>query len=345
MSMSESSPLTPDHVLRSTPGTVVWGYLAPDLPPALRVRSGETVRIDTVNPVGVAPDTARDFFAAHGLEPSGAVADMLEIMARVPKGEGPHMLTGPVYVEEAEPGDVLAVEILDVAPRAPHHGVNYSRPGAGGLPGLLEAPWLKVLPIDMARGTARFDERIEIPLAPFMGTMGVAPTRRVSSIPPGPFGGNLDLKDLRPGAVLYLPVQVAGAQLFVGDGHAAQGHGEVNLTGLESSMTGTFRLVLHKRCNLAWPMAETEAHYIAMGLDADLDTAAGIAVAQSVEVLRHFAGLDAAAAYSLASLLVDFEVTQIVDGVKGIHGRIPKRRLDACRPDPAARWGPLRRPA
>ncbi|RZS84784.1 acetamidase/formamidase [Pigmentiphaga kullae] len=335
--------MTADHVLRCGPGTVVWGFLGPDVPPALRIRPGDTVRIDTVNAVGVPlpPDEALAFFGHHGLPLEGPVAEILEIMRTVPKDVGPHILTGPVQVEGAEPGDVLAVEILAVAPREPAYGVNFARPGAGALPELLKEPRLKLMRHDLAGGVARFDERIAIPLAPFMGTMGVAPTRKVSSIPPGPFGGNLDLKDLRPGAVLYLPVQVAGADFFVGDGHAAQGHGEVNLTGLETSMTGVFRFALHKARSLRWPMAETGEHYIAMGLDEDLDAAAELAVSQAVAVLRHFGELSEADAYALSSLAVDFEITQMVDGVKGVHGRIPKRLLAACPRAAGRRWGPL----
>ncbi|WP_158213413.1 acetamidase/formamidase family protein [Pigmentiphaga sp. NML080357] len=334
---------TPDHVLPCTPDTVVWGFLGPGVRPALRIRPGETVRIDTVNPVGVPlpPDEARAFFDGHGIPVEGAVAEMLEIMRTVPKDVGPHILTGPVRVEGALPGDVLGVEILGISPRLPAYGVNFTRPGAGSLPGLPKAPWLKVMRHDLARGTARFSDRIGIPLAPFMGTMGVAPTRKVSSVPPGPFGGNIDLKDLRPGAILYLPVQVEGADFFVGDGHAAQGHGEANLTGLETSMTGVFRFQLHKARAVRWPMAETADHYIAMGLDADLNTAAELAVSQSVAVLEHFGELEAEDAYALASMAVDFEITQLVDGVKGVHGRIPKRLLAGCPRAAAPRWGPL----
>ena len=316
--------IKPDHVLRCTPDTVVWGFLAPDVAPVLHIRSGETVEVDTVNSVGVPSDDPESFFREQGIAIEAAVADMVAIIRSVPKGPGPHVLTGPIHVAGAEPGDVLEVEVLDVSPRAPYYGVSFTRPGVGSLPGLPDAPWLKLLRFDMARGVVPFDEVLEIPLAPFMGTMGVAPTTRVSSIPPGVFGGNIDLKDMRPGARLYLPVQVPGALFFVGDGHAAQGNGEVSLTGLETSMRGCFRFRVHKAAGIAWPTAETADHYLVLGLDEDLDAAAALAVSRAVDVICRIAGVDRLHAYSLASLVVDFELTQIVDGVKGVHGRIPK---------------------
>lgn len=312
--------------------------MAPDVAPVLHVGSGATVSVDTVNVVCVSPQAPEAFFQAHGLPLIDAALDICEIVRTVPQGEGPHVLTGPVHVEHAEPGDVLEVRILDVMPRAPHYGVNFTRPGAGSLPSLLAAPRTQVLPIDAARRRAHFRDGLEIPLRPFMGIMAVAPTRRTSSIPPGRFGGNIDLKYLESGARLYLPVQVPGALFFTGDGHGAQGNGEANLTALETSMTATLAFVLHKCRASAWPMAETPTHYIVMGFDADLDTAASHAVRRAVEVLETVADADTGAAYALASMCVDFEVTQLVDGVKGIHGCIPKA-LFTNRTNPW--WGPM----
>lgn len=324
--------------LPSRPETVVWGFLAPDVPPVLRIASGTTVRIDTVNALCVPPDAPEAFFERHGLALADAAQDICDIVKTVPKDIGPHVLTGPIHIDGAEPGDVLEVRIHEVEPRAPHYGVNFTRPGAGSLPDLLPEPRTQVLPIDPARRTARFREGLDIPLRPFMGIMAVAPTSRVSSIPPGRFGGNIDLKHLVPGARLYLPVQVPGALFFTGDGHGVQGNGEVNLTALETSMTTRLEFVLHPRRTLAWPMAETPSHYIVMGLNEDLDTAAADAVRRAVEVLQAFAGVDTGEAYALASLVVDFEVTQLVDGVKGIHGCIPKSLVA---PTAEAWWGPV----
>ena len=331
-------PASPGHHLRSTPQTVVWGRLTPHVAPVLRVQSGETVAIDTLNPVGVPLQDPAGFFAQHGLPITDAAADILAVMAAVPKGPGPHMLTGPVAVAGAKPGDTLEVRIEDIRVRSPAYGVNVSYPGAGGLPQLLHEPWLRVLPIDPHHQTAGFSADLALPLAPFMGTMGVAPTREVSSIPPGPFGGNIDLKHLRPGSRLYLPVQVPDALFFAGDGHGMQGHGEVNLTALETSLTGVFTFILHRDCPLEGPVAETPHAYLPMGLDADLDLAAEHAVRRSVQALSRRCGLSPQEAYALASLAVDFEITQIVDGIKGVHGWIPKIMVDPTRPDDW--WGP-----
>lgn len=330
-----NTPVHTDPVrLPCRPETVVWGFLSPEVPPRLHIASGTTVVIDTVNALCVPAEDPEGFFAAHGLALTDAALDICDIVRAVPKDVGPHVLTGPIHVDGAMPGDVLEVRIQAVTPRAPHYGVNFTRPGVGSLPELLPAPRTQVLPIDMARGTARFRDGLDIPLRPFMGIMGVAPTTRVSSIPPGRFGGNIDLKHLTPGARLYLPVQVPGALFFTGDGHGVQGNGEANLTALETSMTATLAFVLHKQRTPAWPMAETATHYIVMGLDEDLNTAASDAVRRAVEVLQAFAGVDAGEAYALASLAVDFEVTQLVDGVKGIHGCIPKQLFGT----PAGSW-------
>lgn len=328
------------HHLGCAPGTVVRGWLTPHASPVLRIASGDRVRIDTVNAAGLPEAEAGQWLRAQGIALEGAVLELLTILDSVDKGPGPHVLTGPIAVAGAMPGDVLAVEVLSVMPRAPFYGINFSRPGTGTLPDLLTGPWRKLMPIHMAWQRACFKPGLELPLAPFMGIMGVAPTEPVSSIPPGPFGGNLDLKDLRPGARLYLPVQVEGGLFFTGDGHGLQGHGEANLTALECSMCCELRFVLHPRRMLTAPLAETTDNYLVLGLNTDLDIAATQAVARSVAVLQWAAGLGAAEAYALSSLIVDFEITQLVDGVKGVHGRIPKHLL----PGPGARvgryWGP-----
>lgn len=326
------------HRLECKPDTVVWGFLSPDVPEVLRIESGDTVLIDTVNPVGMPQERPQDWLKAHGVEATGSVVDTLEILRTVEKGEGPHVLTGPIRVHGLRAGEVLAIDVLSVNPRPPFYGVNYSRPGAGSLPSLLGEPWCRVIALDVERQEAAFSSRLRLPLAPFMGTMGVAPLTRTSSIPPGPHGGNMDLKDLRPGATLYLPAQVDGGLFFVGDGHAMQGNGEVNLTALETSMQCELRFTRHENCRLQGPLAETGRDYLVMGLDADLNLAAEQAVRRSVRVLQWAAGVSEPEAYALCSLVVDLEVTQIVDGVKGIHARIPKHLV---RPEAdGQRWGP-----
>jgi len=327
------------HVLRSRPETVVWGFLSPHVPPVLKIESGDIVDIDTVNPVGILGpgETPSVFFEQNAMPLEQAGQDLVDIMASVQRDVGPHILTGPIHIHDAQPGDVLEVRVLDVKPRAPHYGVNFSLPGMGGLPDLLTEPWQKVLKFDMEAGLAAFSPGIDVPLAPFMGIMSVAPADKVSSVPPGRFGGNIDLKYLTSGSRLYLPVLVEGGLFFTGDGHGAQGNGEVNLTALETSLSGSFQFVLHKNCPRAWPLAETPEYYFALGLDTDLDEAARIALEQSVQAIAACAGLSLAEAYAACSLLVDFEVTQIVDGVKGIHGKIAKKSFrNVTKPW----WGP-----
>ncbi len=327
------------HHLKCGPQTVVRGCLTPHARPVLCIPSGDRVSVDTVNAAGLPEHETEQWLRSQGIESEGAVLELLAILRAHEPGPGPHVLTGPVAVEGAMPGDVLSVEVLSVTPRPPFFGLNFSRPGAGSLPQLLNAPWRKLMAIDAARLSAFFKPGLELALAPFMGIMGVAPREAVSSTAPGLFGGNLDLRDLRPGARLYLPVQVPGALFYTGDGHGLQGHGEVNLTALECSMNCELRFVLHKGRTLAGPLAETVDDYLVLGLDADLERAMTQAVARSVALLQWVLGGPAAEAYALCSLVADYQVTQFVNGVKGVHARISKSRL----PSPGRRrqwyWG------
>jgi acetamidase/formamidase len=310
-----------DHILRSTSETVVRGYLSPFVKPKLHIKSGETVQIDTVTGAGVPKEDPEGFFNEHGIPVSDSVKEIIDIVTKLE--EMGHILTGPIYIEDAEPGDMLEIRVLDLKTRDTY-AVNRARPGAGALPDITEKTYTKVIPYDMEKNVAIFNKNIDIPLAPFMGVMGLAATEQVSSGPPGRFGGNLDLKELTKGSTLFLPVQVEGGLFFTGDGHGAQGDGEVNINGLETSLTGIFEFILHKGRSLKWPMAETPSHFIVMGLDSDLNIAARIAVEESVDFLSWKMDLSPMDAYALSSLAVDFEVTQMVNGVKGIHGMIPK---------------------
>jgi len=316
------------HHLPARIDSVIWGWLCPHTAPVLHIASEDVVQVDTVSAIGVPPDNPADFFAEHDLPLVGAARDLVDILPHLEKGDGPHVLNGPIHIEDAEPGDVLEVQIQDITARAPYYGVNLTFPGAGSLPDLPlsfpDLPWLHVLKFDMTRNVACFEHGPDIPLAPFMGIMAVAPRERVSSIPPGSFGGNIDLRWLTAGARLYLPVHVPGALFYVGDGHGVQGDGEVNLCALETSLSGRLRFVLHKHCEQAWPLAETESHYIVMGLDEDLNQAAKLAVSQAVKALNALTDMTASQAYAFCSLSVNFALTQIVDGVKGVHGLIPK---------------------
>jgi acetamidase/formamidase len=306
------------HVVRVTPSTVTWGYFAADAKPVLTVKSGEVVTIDTI--VGI-PEM---------LERLGAAADaplreMKEMYAKVKdRGPGPHFLTGPVAVEGAKPGDVLEVEIVDIRLRSPY-GWMMIQPGAGALPE--EFPYLreKLVRLDEANKVAEFAPGIRIPVRPFFGNLGVAPPLgRLNSAPPGYHAGNLDNKWLVAGTKLYIPVQVAGALFSVGDGHAAQGDGEVCVTAIETNLTGTFRFTVRKDLKLRWPRAETPTHFMTMGLHEDLNEAARRAAKEMIDYLTAERGLSRDDAYMLTSAAVDLHVTQVVDGVKGVHALLPK---------------------
>jgi acetamidase/formamidase len=242
-----------------------------------------------------------------------------------PSAEG-HFLTGPVFVESAEPGDVLEVQILSVR-LALDYAYNGMGPN-GTLAGEFPRGGRKIVPLDRKRRIAPFAPGVAVPLRPFFGSMGVAPPEsagRVSSTPPGVHAGNLDNHELVAGARLFIPVHAAGALFQVGDGHAAQGDGEVDQTGLETSLIGEFRFVVRKDMKLRWPRAETPTHYILMGIDEDLNQAVKIAVEEAVDFLMARGKLSRADAYMLASVAADLRITQLVDRNKGVHVMIPKK--------------------
>lgn len=306
------------HTLRVTPATVQWGYFAADSKPVLTVKSGETVTIDTI--VGV-PDWLEELGAA----PDEAIREMKEMYAKVKdRGPGPHFLTGPVAVEGAQPGDVLEVEILEVRLRSAY-GWMSMEPGGGALPE--EFPYLrkKLVPLDGRNKVAEFAPGIRIPIRPFFGNLGVAPPiGRLNSAPPAYNAGNLDNKWLVAGTRVYIPVQRPGALFSVGDGHAAQGDGEVCVTAVETNLTGVFRFTVRKNMKLRWPRAESPTHYITMGLDENLDEAARRATREMIDYLTSERGLSRDDAYMLTSAAVDLHVTQVVDGTKGVHAMLPK---------------------
>ena len=323
------APVPPDAILHSTPETVLWGYIAANLPPALTVRSGQVVEIEALSHQGLT--TGKDpekFFAAYGIPGGEVLSDAKAIFAQAirPKGASVHILTGPIYVEEAEPGDALEVRVLDIKFRVPY-GVNNTGPGKGLLPRLLREPSAKLIRLDLERGVALFSGEIEIPLNPFMGIMAVSPPTSlgmVSSTPPGAWGGNIDLKFCGIGSSLFLPVFNKGAQFFTGDGHAAQGDGEVDGGAIEISLRPTLQLIVHKNRKIRQPQAETATDYLTTGLDVDLNVAARIALQEAVDFLQQEKGMTAADAYALASLAVDLGIGEAVDVVNLVYAKIPK---------------------
>jgi acetamidase/formamidase len=323
LAIAVSSPAE-HHTLHSTPKTVHWGYYDAAQPPVLRIRSGDTVEIRTAM-----------IDSPEGLESAGVPASQIEASHRAihrevkKEGPGPHVLTGPIYVEGAEPGNTLEVRIEAVRLALPY-AVNMFLPGMGVLPADFPYMYRKVVPLDEKRMVARFAPGVEIPLKPFFGSMGVAPpepTGRISSAPPWVHAGNVDNKELVAGATLYIPVHARGALFSVGDAHAGQGNGEVSLTALETVLTGTFRLTVRKDRPLRWPFAETPTHYITMGFDESLDTAIQITVREMIDFLSSRLKISRADAYLLASDAADLSITQLVDGKRGVHMMISKSIL------------------
>ncbi len=320
----------PVKTLEPTPSTVAYGYYWAQARPALRVRSGDVVRVHTL--ITSTPERLE----AAGVKPADVEPALRDVVGHVTdKGPGGHILTGPIYVEGAEPGDVLEVQIQKIELPIPY-AYNGFRPGAGFLPeDFGQASRTTIIPLDRRRMLADFAPGIRVPLRPFFGSMGVAPPDslgRVSSAPPSIYAGNLDNKELVAGTTLYIPVFVPGALFEVGDAHAGQGNGEVDITALETSAIGTFRLVVRKDMHLTWPRAETPTHWITMGMDKDLVTATKTAVRQAIDFLATEKHLSREEAYQLTSVAGDVDITQLVDGNVGVHVLIPKALFTATPP-------------
>ena len=308
------------HRLEATPATVAYGWYDAAGKPVLRIASGDIIDVDTLltnTPAGL---------QRAGLPPDQIQESLKAIVEQIPKeqrGPGGHILTGPVYVERAEPGNVLEVKILSVD-LAIAYGYNGCR---GFLPENCAPNSTRIIPIDRKTMTAAFAPGIVIPLHPFFGSMGVAPppeAGRISSNPPGIHAGNLDNKALVAGTTLFIPIHAPGALFEVGDGHAAQGDGEVDQTAIETSLRGRLQLTVREDMKLTWPRAETATDYISMGTDEDLTKATRIAVQEMIDFLVADKKLDRLSAYQLTSIAGDVAITQLVDGKVGVHVKLPK---------------------
>ncbi|GGF21254.1 acetamidase/formamidase family protein [Hymenobacter cavernae] len=314
-----SKPTT--HQLKVTPSTVAWGYYDAAAKPVLRIKSGDAVDVETL----ITNSPTR--LEGAGVKPEDVEQSLRDIYKDVTnKGPGGHILTGPIYIEGAEPGDVLEVRIRKIDLAIPY-AYNAFGPTSGFIPEDFGYAKMKIIPLDKKKNVAHFSPGIDIPLRPFFGSMGVAPppaSGRVNSAPPGIHAGNLDNKELVAGTTLYIPVHVPGALFEVGDGHAGQGNGEVDITALETSLRGTLEFIVRKDMHLTWPRAETPTAYISMGIDEDLTKAAKIAVREMVDFLMKEKGLSHDDAYMLASVAADLDATQVVDGTRGAHMIIPK---------------------
>ena len=352
------------YYVPSTLETVRWGSLPNvDSKPVLSVPSGSVVTFDTVSHEGILEDQGKNptkYFAQFGIKPGQVLKDAQAITESSLEHDfvkdGPHIVTGPVEIEGARVGDVLKVEIVRLQPRVPY-GVISNRHGKGALPGEfpenkgpqpgadaahpeLYANVSTFCPIREIGGKwygivkDKSGLEARIPLKPFNGIMGVAVNSKdkPNSVPPGEYGGNLDINELTAGATLYIPVQVDGALFYAADPHFVQGDGEVALTALEGSLRSTFRLTVLKPGDPALPMkapmknpfAETPQYWIAIGLNPDLDDAMKDATRQAVQFLSEKLGMDRATAYAYLSAGADFQVAEVVDKVKGVNGMIRK---------------------
>ena len=310
---------TNPYILNPVPGSVAWGYYWSEATPALRVQSGDYVMVRTL-----ITSTAERLEGA-GVLPGQVEKELREVQVVKDKGPGNHILTGPIYIENAEPGDILEIHFVSIQPAIPYgyNGIGQS----GFLSDEIFERKMKIIFFDTIKMIGHFADGIEIPLHPFFGSVGVAPPKeagRWSSAPPWIHGGNLDNKELTAGTSLFLPVHIRGALLEIGDGHAAQGNGEVDITAIETSLKGTLQLIVHKGKTILWPRAETPTHIITMGCDRDLNAAAHIAVREMIRYLMDEKKLSKADAYMLCSVAVDVNITQLVDGNVGVHAMLPK---------------------
>lgn len=309
------------HTLDPTPETVRWGYFDAAVEPVLEIESGDTVVVGTVS-------GAPEYMPGPPLQIPPALARIHE---ELEPELGPHILTGPIAVRGARPGATLEVEILDITLDT-DWGWNVHKPGLATLPEEeFPEPWIRHIPIDRDGMSATLPWGTTLPLSPFFGILAVAPAPslgRVSSKPPDLHGGNMDNKELVTGSRVFLPVFTDGAKFSIGDGHAAQGDGEVSLTALETCLTGTIRLSVHATEPLRAPRAITPSHYITHGFEPDLDRAAEDALRDMIRWMSGLLDIRPDEAYMFASLAVDLHVTQLVDGNKGVHAMLRRSLVD-----------------
>lgn len=326
-----------EHYVHCTPENAIFGYFSATKKPVVTVKSGAIVRIDGGGGNKWADkEDPNTWLKANNIpltvETSPELTEIVRAIKESPRAEGApargHFLIGPVYIEDAEPGDSLEVRILDVTPRLPY-GANAATPGNGALPDLVPRPYTHVYTLDHKRNAAVYDKDIEIPLMPFNGVNATCPADSEGpmrlSREPGNFGGNLDCKYLTTGSTLYLPVFQKGALFYTGDCHAAQGDGEIAGDAIGTANSCIYQFILHKGKTLKGPAAETATHYLAFGLDKDLNIAMRNAMVATIDFLKEKKGYNFMESYTLISAAIDFHVTQFVDKTLGVHGMIPKK--------------------
>jgi acetamidase/formamidase len=335
-------PAQTTQTLLATPSSVAWGYYSAHARPVLTVHSGDTVIMQTASTCG-----PPDRLEAEGVKPSEIPAWLGPLYAGVPesdRGPGGHILTGPVAIAEAQPGDVLEVRVLKISLDT-DFACNGFGAGRGFLPDDFPYGRTKIIPLNRTALTADFAPGITIPLHPFFGSMGIAPPESAgkwNSAPPWMHGGNMDNKELTAGSTIFYPVHAPGALFEAGDGHAAQGNGEVDITALETFLTGTFQFTVLKgeaaREHLLWPRAETPTEYISMGFSEDLKTATEMAVRNMITFLSvqnpDDPNLSRDDAYALISTACDVDITQLVDTKSGVHVICSKALFSGPKPHP-----------
>jgi acetamidase/formamidase len=334
-SQSAANPAIPR--LEARADTVHVGFHDATLAPVLEIDDGQEIWINTVS-ADPAHDVPREWLPA-GIEP---------LLRHAECGTGPHILTGPIAIRGARPGDVLEVDIREIRLTQPY-GYNIVSPLKGMFAGEEPVQRTHIIPIDLENGTAVVAPGVVIPTRPFFGQMGVAPPQswgRLDSRPPTRYGGNIDNKELIPGVRLFLPVANEGALFSVGDGHAAQGDGEVNQTAIETSLDGRFRLSVRRDVAIDWPIAVTPTHLMTMAVHEDLDDAARLAMRAMVRLLTDDYRLSFHDAYRLCSVAADLRVTQFVNGNRGIHVMLPRSPLERLPSQPAflVTTGPIGEP-
>jgi acetamidase/formamidase len=318
------------HILKATPETVDWGWLDPKQPPRLTIASGDIVSIETL---------------MHGRDKiqKGTTMDEIVALRKANPGGGPHSMSGPIYVEGAEPGDVMEIKILKIVPKKV--GTNFNLPGKdfptiGVLASQFPEGHVHYFDLDLKKMQTRFNADIVIPLRPFPGTLAVGidpddpsprkggskdPMAPVSTLRPWKNGSNMDINEMTAGSTVFIPIFLKGGLIWTGDSHCAQGNGEVNLTALECSYDDIeIQATVRKDLKLTWPRIETPTAYVMVGFDESLDKAMAMAVAETVDFLVKQKGLDPYEAYSLVAVAGDCRVSQVVDVRKGVHCMIPK---------------------
>lgn len=333
LAQSQKKPSGKHHMLPATLETVQWGWFDINEKPKLTVESGDTVSVETM-------------MHAHDKIQPGMSMEQIIALRKANPGGGPHSLTGPIYVNGAEPGDVVEIRILKIVPKA--FGVNFNLPGAefptiGALASEMPEGFVKFMKLDLKKMQTEFKPGVMVDLKPFPGTIAVGfdpndpsvrkggvkddPLAPVSSLRPWKNGANMDINELQAGSKIFLPVFHKGALIWTGDSHCRQGNGEVNLTALECSFKEmVIQPILHKNMKLDWPRIETDTHFISVGFDEDLDKAMVNATREAVNFLteQKQVPLNKYEAYSLVSMVGDCRVSQIVDIRKGVHCMIPK---------------------